>query len=60
MVLPTSDQFGSTRMDLVTEAKSNTVAYERHGTPATDRGRYRKKRTKVVLGRAVLKPYRRV
>ncbi|UZP76323.2 hypothetical protein [Paenibacillus polymyxa] len=24
--------------------------YERHGTPATDRGRYRKKRTKVVLG----------
>ncbi|PPQ46091.1 hypothetical protein C5G87_26155 [Paenibacillus peoriae] len=71
MVLNTSDQscfagveqwnpFGSIRMDLVTEAKSNTVAYERHGTPATDRGRYRKKRTKVVLGRAVLKPYRRV
>ncbi|WP_342427122.1 hypothetical protein [Paenibacillus sp. FSL L8-0158] len=59
MVLPTSDQFGSTRMDMVTEAKSNTVAYERHSTPA-DRGRYRKKRTKVVLGRAVLKPYRRV
>ncbi|MHB0860969.1 hypothetical protein ACYCS5_09795 [Paenibacillus sp. SEL3] len=47
-------------MDLVTGAKSNTVAYVRHGTPATDRGRYRKKRTKVVLGRAVLKPYRRV
>ncbi|MDY8046943.1 hypothetical protein UY416_11600 [Paenibacillus polymyxa] len=44
------NQFGSTRMDLVAEAKSNTVAYERHGTPATDRGRYRKKRTKVVLG----------
>ncbi|MGS5021645.1 hypothetical protein [Paenibacillus sp. JJ1683] len=37
------NQFGTTRMDLVTEAKSNTVAYERHGTPAKDRGRYRKK-----------------
>ncbi|UMR35047.1 hypothetical protein MJ749_20645 [Paenibacillus polymyxa] len=38
------NQFGSTRMDLVTEAKkSNTVAYERHGTPAKDRGRYRKR-----------------
>lgn len=31
---------------MVTEAKSNTVAYERHGTPATDRGRYRKKEDK--------------
>nr|WP_231116962.1 hypothetical protein [Paenibacillus polymyxa] len=47
-------------MDLITKAKSNTVAYERHGAPATNRGCYRKKRTKVVLDRAVLKPYRRV
>lgn len=36
-------------MDLVTKAKSNTVSYERPGTPATGRGRPRKKGTKVVL-----------
>ncbi|WP_438492218.1 hypothetical protein [Paenibacillus sp. IHBB 3054] len=60
MVLPTPDrsgfaaveqwnQSGSTWMDLVTKAKSNTVAYERPGTPATGRDRPRKKGTKVVL-----------
>lgn len=40
---------GSARMDLVTKAKSNAVAYERPGTPATGRGRPRKKGAKVAL-----------
>ncbi|MFM9327776.1 hypothetical protein [Paenibacillus mesotrionivorans] len=40
---------GSARMDLVTKAKSNAVAYEPPGTPATGRGRPRKKGAKVAL-----------